>query len=52
MVKLNCLVYALTLSERGPSLYVRICRRQILTVTYKDGPRSGKNKIFLMAVDP
>ena len=41
----------LTLSVRGPSLYVRICncRRQILT--YKDGPILEKNKIFIMAVD-
>ena len=45
--------------HRGPSLYVRlwrlyasesdVCRRQILT--YKDGPRTERIKIFPMAVN-
>ena len=27
-------------------------RRQILTYMYKNGPRTERNKMFLMAVDP
>ena len=40
---------SLTLLARRPSLYVRVCRLQILT--YKDGPRTDRMKIFIMAVD-
>ena len=42
----------LSLSVLRLSLYVKsdVCRRQILT--YKDGPRTEKNKIFIMAEDP
>ena len=45
----------LTLSALGPSSYVRIrrlhiCRRQ--NMTYKDGPRAERTKIFIMAVYP
>ena len=40
----------LTLSVRGASLYVRICRRQILT--YKDAPRTERIKIFLNGRGP
>ena len=42
--------------QRGNLLYLNllsesdICRRQILT--YKDAPRTEKNKIFIVAVDP
>ena len=46
--------------QRGDRLYARIghlytsesdvCRRQILT--YKDGPRTERIKIFLMVVSP
>ena len=39
--------------QRGDRLYTSksdVCRRQILT--YKDGPRAERIKIFLMVVDP
>ena len=36
----------LTLSARGPSLYVR------MILTYTDGFRAERIKIFLMVVDP
>ena len=39
--------------QRGDRLYTSesdVCRRQILT--YKDGPRTERIKIFLMAADP
>ena len=44
---------SLTLSSRGLSLYVRICRLQTAdSDVYNEGPRAEKIKIFLMVVDP
>ena len=40
----------LTLSARGPSLYVIICHLQMLT--YEDGPRTESITIFIVAVGP
>ena len=42
-------VLEVTFSARGPSLYVRICKRQILT--YKEDSHTEINNIFIMAVD-
>ena len=50
VIYLNILCkYGLTLSARGPSLYVSI-RRQMLM--YEDGPRAERIRIFIMAVGP
>ena len=45
-------VTGVTLSARGRSLCVRICRLQPSVPTYKDGSRTERIKIFIMAVDP
>ena len=45
--------YILEPFQHGEHLYTSesdVCRRQILT--YKDGPRTERNTIFLMVVDP
>ena len=41
---------ASTLTVRGSTLVVRICRHQILTTEVD--PRTGGVEIFIMAVDP
>ena len=47
VVGLRPLYIILILSVRGPSLYVRIYRRQIMT--YKDGPHAERIKVYAMS---